>query len=100
MRALLLALPFALAAAAPVAAAKQCYFSYAEFEKAVPHFDIQSCPGTPLAPDKGFCRLALDGATVRVYRFAFVDKESCLERIEVVPFADFTQRFGISYEAK
>ena len=94
------ALLLAAAPAAPAAAAKQCYFSYAEFEKAVPHFDIQSCPGTPLAADKGFCRLALDGETVRVYRFVFVDKESCLERIETVPFADFAKRHGISYEAK
>ncbi len=99
MRAFLLSVPLIAAAAFP-AAANQCYFSYAEFEKAVPHFDIQSCPGAALAADKGFCRLALDGEMVRVYRFVFVDKESCLERIETVPFADFAKRHGISYEAK
>lgn len=102
MRVLALPLSFALVlgAGAPAFAAKQCYFSYAEFEKAVPHFDLQACPGTPMAADKGFCRLGLDGTDVRVYRFVFVEKESCLERIEIVPFADFIKRFGISYEAK
>jgi len=90
----------AVSIAASASAAKQCFFGYAEFEKAVPHFDVQACPGAPLASDKGFCRLGLDGTTVRVYRFVFVEKEACLETIEVVPFAEFTQRFGTTYENK
>lgn len=100
MRLFAAAIPALLLAAGPAAAAQQCYFSYAAFEKAVPHFDVQSCPGAPLASDKGFCRLALDGETARIYRFVFVDKESCLERIEALPFADFAKKFGIGYETK
>lgn len=99
MRALLAIVPVLLTAA-PAGAAKQCYFSYAEFEKAVPHFDVQACPGTPLAADKGFCRLSLQGDTVRIYRFVFVEKESCLEQMEAMPFADFARKFGGSYETK
>lgn len=90
----------AAAMAASASAAKQCFFGYAEFEKAVPHFDVQACPGVPMASGKGFCRLGLDGTTVRVYRFVFVEKEACLETIEVLPFAEFTQRFGTTYENK
>ena len=100
IRRLSIAAAASLVSAGSAHAAKQCYFGYAEFEKAVPHFDVQSCPGTPIASDKGFCRLGLDGTTVRVYRFMFVDKEACLETIETIPFTEFTQRFGTTYENK
>src|SRR5687768_16854917 len=83
----------ALASATPVSAAKQCYFSYQEFEKAVPHFDIQACPGEALPAEKGFCRVSLDATDVRIYRFSFVDKEPCLDRIEQMSFQQFVQRF-------
>jgi len=86
--------------ASPAAAAKQCFFSYVEFEKAVPHFDIQTCPGIALAADKGFCRLSLNGDSVRIYRFVFVDKEACLDQVEAMTFTDFVKRFGASYESK
>lgn len=100
MRVLILSAFAAAALAAPAIAAKQCHFAYAEFEKAVPHFDIQSCPGGGLAADKGFCRLGLDGTNVRIYRFVFVEKEACLDSIEVTAFADFVKKHGAAYESK
>jgi len=99
MRLLAALLAAFLGIAAPAAAAeKACFISYGGFEEKVPHLDIDTCPGAPMKPEEGFCRIALDGTAVLVYTFRHTDAETCLARVERWEFNDFAARFGITYD--
>lgn len=99
MRSILSALALA-ALALPAGAATICYVPYSQFEEEVRHIDLAACPGKRLAKDEGFCRLGLEGETARIYEFRFKGDEACLERIDTLPWAEFAERFGTSFENK
>ncbi|MCT8970954.1 hypothetical protein [Microbaculum marinisediminis] len=86
--------------AMPAAAEQACYIPYTMFEAMVPHIDLDACPVEFAADTNGFCRLALDGDTVRIYAFAYSDDDACLERLESLPFADFSARHGTRYSTE
>jgi hypothetical protein len=96
MRSLLAAIALA-ALSLPAGAAERCYVPYGEFEEAVKHVDLASCPENRLKQGEGFCRLALEGQTAHLYQFRFKGEEACLERIEAFAWPDFVKRFGVSY---
>jgi hypothetical protein len=89
-----------LAVALPAEAAKMCFVPYSQFEEMVKHVDLSVCPEPKMKQDEGFCRLAVDGDRVRVYRFRFMGDEACLEKIDTQPFDEFVKRFGTSYESE
>ncbi|MDJ0947777.1 MAG: hypothetical protein QNJ94_02555 [Alphaproteobacteria bacterium] len=77
----------------------QCYVSYHEFEEAVPHVDIDTCPEAVLAKDKGFCRMTINGDSVVVYHFRHGD-QSCLVAVKRYSWDTFVERFGVNYTAE
>jgi hypothetical protein len=85
------------AAAAGAAAETVCFVPYREFEEAIRHFDIQTCPDAAVKPEEGFCRLGLEGDSALLYVFRHIGGEPCLTRIERRPFAEFVARFGPTY---
>ncbi len=96
MRAVCLAL-IALPMASPASAGEFCFVPYSEFEDAVPHVDIATCPGAEMEAEAGFCRLAITGNVVHVYQFRNTDGDACLEQVESLPFAQFAERHGTRY---
>jgi hypothetical protein len=94
MRSALLAIAFTFGVGGPAMAAA-CFVPYAEFEKTVPHVDLEACPGEAGASkEAAFCRLGLEGDHVRVYRFRFGTEDACLERIDSYAYTEFVARFG------
>lgn len=75
-----------------------CFVPYRDFEEAVPHMDLEACPGGVPSPEEGFCRLGLRGDTALLYVFRHIGGEPCLVRIDTLPFSDFIARFGPTYE--
>ncbi|MGF1552448.1 MAG: hypothetical protein ACFBWO_08115 [Paracoccaceae bacterium] len=53
-----------------------CPMSYAQFEFAVPHLDVETCPES-LAGEARFCRVSAGNDVLHVYAFA-EDGEQCL----------------------
>lgn len=86
-------------ATGPAVAAETCFVPYSEFEEAVPHVDLATCPGEAASADDEFCRLAVTGDLVHVYRFRHSQDDACLEQVESLPFADFAARYGTRYTA-
>ena len=63
-------------------AAFACDIPYSEFEEAIPHIDIVSCPNNiGISEDAGFCRLVLNGQDAYVYGFKFTEDEACLSQV-------------------
>ena len=75
-----------------------CYVPYEEFELAVPHVDTMVCPQGGLSISDYFCRIAIDGETLTLYTFQFVGDNACLFDAEEMSFAEFREKYGISYE--
>ena len=71
-----IALCIAAVDATPVAAQSACPLTYAVFEFAVPHLDLQGCPAD-LARDGAFCRASAANDAVHVFVFA-QGGEQCL----------------------
>ena len=94
----ILAVLLGFAAPAAALAEKACFISYGGFEEKIAHLDIEVCPGAPMKPDEGFCRIGLDGSAVLVYAFRHTDAEPCLARVDRYEFNDFVGRFGITYD--
>src|SRR3712207_5872688 len=94
------ALAALLGFAAPAAglAEKACFISYSGFEEKIPHLDIEVCPGAPMKPEEGFCRIGLDGGAVLVYTFRHTGAEPCLAKVDRWDFNEFARRFGITYD--
>lgn len=65
--------------AAP-AFAQDCTLPYSSFEIAVPHVDLEECPGD-LGGEGRFCRATLATDHLHVYVFA-EDGEQCLEAVQ------------------
>ncbi|MGF1500766.1 MAG: hypothetical protein ACFBSD_03040 [Paracoccaceae bacterium] len=76
----MLRLPIVLLAIAALPAfaeeAAPCAMTYAQYDFAVPHLDIDNCPDA-LAGDGRFCRAAAGGDQLHVYAFE-ADGEQCL----------------------
>lgn len=71
IRSLTLALAAALAAALaglPAAAQNPAAFTYAEFEAAVPHIDMDACPDG-IALGDVFCRITLNNDALHIFVF-------------------------------
>lgn len=77
--------------AAPVWAA-DCPVPYSEFEENIPHIDMAECPNQKPHPDKGFCRLVMDGDDAYVYAFTFTDDEPCLSGINKAKKSTYLMR--------
>lgn len=77
--------------ASPVWAA-DCPVPYSEFEDNIPHIDMAECPGQKPHPDKGFCRLVMDGDDAYVYAFTFTDDEPCLSGINKAKKSTYLMR--------
>lgn len=61
-------------------AAQHCAITYETFEVAVPHIDLESCPGGKA--EKGvFCRAATGGDRLHIFHFSG-DGDLCLLRVE------------------
>lgn len=56
--------PFGL----PAAAHEQAPFTYADFEAAVPHIDLETCP-EGLAEGDVFCRISMNNDALHVFVF-------------------------------
>ncbi|MBD0275127.1 MAG: hypothetical protein ICV73_24780 [Acetobacteraceae bacterium] len=98
MRAAAAPLAALLGLSVPASAEKACFVSYEGFEEKVAHLDVETCPGAPMKPGEGFCRIGLDGSAVFVYTFRHTDAEPCLARVDRYEFNDFAGRFGITYD--
>lgn len=59
-----------------------CPMTYDQFEYAVPHIDLETCPGS-LAGEGLFCRAAAGADAIHVFVFA-LDGDQCLLRVESV----------------
>jgi hypothetical protein len=81
-----------LAVVAPVDAAESCLMSYETFEHAVPHVDLEECPGTA-ATEEAFCRLSVGGEQVHLFYFAF-DGDQCLLKVRSFDEADYSITLG------
>lgn len=92
------ALAASVGLAAPALAEKACFISYSGFEEKIAHLDIEICPGAPMKPEEGFCRIGLDGGAVLIYTFRHTDAEPCLVRVDRYEFNDFVGRFGAAYD--
>ncbi|MCX8135288.1 MAG: hypothetical protein N3D18_15165 [Roseococcus sp.] len=90
-----------LSPAALAAQEMRCWVPYAEFEPHVRHTDVARCPGDDPAPDKGFCRMAIEGEHITVYRFLHeaAGDQACLVAAERLPIAEFLRRYGLTYRA-
>ena len=81
-----------------VSAGEQCWVSYDDFERMVPHTDLLTCPSDKISPDVGFCRLSLNGDTVTIYQFKFAEDDVlCLARARGYDVESFLQRYGTRY---
>lgn len=94
----------ALALLIPGAALGQesrCWVPYAEFEPHVRHFDVARCPDDVPTPEAGFCRMAIEGEHITVYRFRHdvADGQPCLIGADRHRLDDFIRRFGLTYRA-
>jgi hypothetical protein len=87
--------------AALAAQEMRCWVPYAEFEPHVRHYDVARCPGDDPAPDKGFCRMAIEGEHITIFRFLHeaAGAETCLVAAERLRIAEFLLRYGLSYRA-
>ncbi|MDN3567903.1 hypothetical protein QWZ14_26280 [Paeniroseomonas aquatica] len=74
-----------------------CFYGYEGFEENVRHVNLDRCPGKELAPEEGFCRMALQGDEALIYEFRHLDGAPCLVRIDRYGFNDFVARFGANY---
>lgn len=75
------ALALALALALPAAADEApCPMTYAQYEFAVPHLDLEDCPAA-LAGEDRFCRASVAGDRLHVFAFA-EDGAQCLLAME------------------
>jgi hypothetical protein len=87
----LLALALTLAAA-PAAADDLPAFLYEQFEAAVPHIDLDTCPPSLAAPGR-FCRLTLNGDALHVFAFR-EDGERPFVAVQTFYEDEFTLAFG------
>jgi len=71
-----LALAASLIAAGTVQAHEDCPMTYAAFEFAIPHLDLDTCPAA-LAQDGAFCRASTGNDALHVFVFAS-DGDQCL----------------------
>ena len=62
------------------ATAADCPMTYAQFEAAVPHVDVEACPKNSLG-GKPFCRASAGGDQVHVFFFA-EDGDQCLLKLQ------------------
>lgn len=92
-RILTLALTLAAApVAAPVAAQDMPAFLYDQFEIAVPHIDLDTCPPQLAAPGQ-FCRLTLNNDALHVFAFR-EDGDRPLVAVQSFYEDEFTLAFG------
>lgn len=87
-------LAWGVTSSAARAAEKSCWLSYEEFEKQIPHMDLQRCPEDH--PENGFCRLVIAGDKAHVYYFSF-EGNICLYDQRTYALTDFLKRFGPTY---
>lgn len=70
--------------------AATCHVGYAEFEEAVPHIDIETCPkAIAVSAEDGFCRLGLTPKAAIIYVFRFAAHDACLADIRRASLKDF-----------
>lgn len=62
------------------ALAATCPMTYAQFEAAVPHIDVEECPKHSLG-QKAFCRASAGGDLVHVFFFD-TNAEQCLLKLQ------------------
>ncbi|MCS6892584.1 MAG: hypothetical protein RMK64_13610 [Rhodovarius sp.] len=86
---------------ATLAQESRCWVPYAEFEPHVRHYDVARCPGDVPTPEAGFCRMAIEGEHIIVYRFRHdvADGQPCLIGADRLRLEEFLQRFGLTYRA-
>ena len=83
---------FALVVSVGVARA-DCPIGYSEFEEAIPHLDITSCPPKiGISAEQGFCRLVLSGDDAYVYGFIYTDDDACLSQVREVRLSDYLKK--------
>lgn len=61
-------------------ASQKCAMTYETFEVAIPHIDLESCPGVDTGK-KVFCRASAGGDRVQVFFFSS-DGDECLLRVK------------------
>ena len=79
-------------AGTPVLAETVPPFLYDQFEAAVPHIDLDTCPPSLAAPGL-FCRLTLNGDALHVFAFR-EDGERPLVALQTYYEDEFTLAFG------
>ena len=77
LKPLLIAFGLTALAATPATAQTQCALTYAIFEEAIPHLDLQECP-KDLARAGAFCRVTTANDSVHVFVFDEKDKQCLL----------------------
>ncbi|WP_135466502.1 hypothetical protein [Crenalkalicoccus roseus] len=83
--------------AASVAGEQACFISYEAFEEKIPHLDIGICPSHQVAPEEGFCRIALQGQAVLIYLFRHGEAGPCLAQVDRYTVNEFVAPFGTTY---
>lgn len=69
-------------------ASQKCAMTYETFEGAIPHIDMENCPGGNVG-NKAFCRASVGGD--RVYVFYFADEgDECLMEVKSFDEDGFT----------
>lgn len=74
------------------AAAADCPITYPEFERTVPHIDLEACPAD-LAADDRFCRAVTGEDALHVFVFTY-EGEQCLAALETYE----TGRFRVVFD--
>lgn len=89
-----LLLPLALAAnliGLPAVAHDHAAFTYADFEAAVPHIDLDECP-VGLAEGDAFCRISMNNDALHIFVF-----ESAGDQHFVAVHSFFEDEFELSF---
>lgn len=74
------------------ARAADCPISYSEFEGAIAHLDMESCPNDKPSAERGFCRLVLDSTRASIFVFHHVGNDACLVAVKPAPLKQFLYR--------
>ena len=70
-----------------------CAVTYSEFEEAIPHIDMLTCPEVMgISDDDGFCRVVFEGNQPFVYGFEYGEEDACLTTLREVPLSGFLQK--------
>ena len=85
--------PIASMATPPDGYSGDCAVTYSEFEEAIPHIDMLTCPEVMgISDDDGFCRVVFEGNQPFVYGFEYGEDDACLTTLREVPLSGFLHK--------